>query len=109
MSSGSTWSRVAVAGESMAPALRDGDWLICRAIAAADVKPGQIIVAEQPNRLGFIVVKRAIRRTADGWWVEGDNSAASDDSRMFGAIPDELVQAVVRWRYWPRPSPITSR
>lgn len=108
MSGGGAWSRAAVSGDSMAPALRDGDWLVCRSVAAADVLPGQIIVAEQPNRLGFIVVKRAIRRTEGGWWVEGDNSAASDDSRTFGAIPDELVLAVVRARYWPRPRRIPS-
>ena len=102
------WLRVAVAGASMAPTLRDGDWLLCRSVQSADVQPGQIVVAEQPNRLGFIIIKRAIRRTEDGWWVEGDNSASSDDSRSFGPIPDDFVRAVVRWRYWPRPSRITS-
>ena len=97
------WSRVEVAGNSMAPTLAHGDWLLCRAIRGIDVRPGHIVVAEQPDRLGFLVVKRAIRRMDAGWWLEGDNPAASDDSRPFGPVSDADVQAVVMLRYWPNP------
>jgi nickel-type superoxide dismutase maturation protease len=96
--------RVAVAGESMAPTLRDGDWLVCRRVAPDHVvRPGDVVVVERPDRPGLLLVKRAVRREADGWWVEGDNAAASDDSRVFGAVPDALVVARVLARYWPRP------
>ena len=101
------WSRVEVAGNSMAPTLAHGDWLLCRAIRGIDVRPGHIVVAEQPDRLGFLVVKRAIRRMDAGWWLEGDNPAASDDSRTFGPVSDADVQAVVMLRYWPNPKRLT--
>ncbi|CAB4851955.1 unannotated protein [freshwater metagenome] len=95
--------RVAVSGDSMGPTLSAGDWLLCRYVpAAATVRAGQIVVVERPDRTGFLLVKRAVRREGDGWWVEGDNVAASDDSRTFGVVPDDLVIARVLARYAPR-------
>ena len=96
--------RVAVAGDSMRPALSDGDWLLCRRVGAgARVREGDVVVLERPDRPGFLLVKRAVRREPHGWWVEGDNGARSDDSRVFGPVPDDLVLARVVARYWPRP------
>jgi hypothetical protein len=63
------------------------------------IRPGDIVLArfgELPDR---VVVKRAVRQVGpDRWWVEGDNSFCSDDSRRYG--PAEVF-AVVLWRYWP--------
>ena len=44
------------------------------------------------------MVKRAIRPTGDGWWLEGDNPLVADDSRVYGA---GVVLAKVLFRYWP--------
>ena len=90
------WLRVAVRGPSMLPTLAPGEWLLVRRRAPAE--PGRVIVVRRPDRL---VVKRAVRRTPEGWWVEGDNAAASDDSRTFGPVPDRDVLGEVRWRYRP--------
>jgi len=96
--------RVAVVGESMRPTLDDGDWLLCRRVTGArGVQEGDVVVLERPDRPGLLVVKRAARREPGGWWVEGDNVAASDDSRVFGVVPDRYVLARVTARYWPRP------
>ncbi|HET7902557.1 MAG TPA: nickel-type superoxide dismutase maturation protease [Candidatus Nanopelagicales bacterium] len=95
--------RVAVVGASMAPTLDAGDWLVVRTVDAAGVREGDVVVVHQPDRPGFLLVKRAVRRTPQGWWVEGDNAGASDDSRAFGPVPDGLVRARVLARYWPRP------
>ena len=95
--------RVAVTGSSMAPTLAADDWLLVRTTTADAVRPGDVVVVEQPDRPGFLLVKRAVRRTPDGWWVEGDNAAASDDSRVFGPVPDTDVRGRVVARYWPRP------
>ena len=98
--------RVAVSGASMSPTLADGDWLVCRRLRPASVprlRPGRVVVVERPDRPGLLVVKRLVRRTPDGWWVEGDNPGASDDSRVFGAVPDTCVLARVLLRYAPRP------
>jgi nickel-type superoxide dismutase maturation protease len=100
------WWRVAVSGASMTPTLADGDWLVCRRLrrsSVARLHPGQVVVVERPDRPGLLVVKRLVRRTPDGWWVEGDNPDASDDSRTFGAVADACVLARVRVRYAPRP------
>lgn len=96
--------RVAVAGDSMAPTLLDGDWLVCRRVDPAyGVNVGDVVVVERPDRPGLLVVKRVVRRESDGWWVEGDNASRSDDSRVFGAVPDRHVLARVLVRYYPRP------
>lgn len=88
----------------MRPTLSAGDWLWCRRVRrASDVREGAVVVVERPDRPGLLVVKRAVRRDPDGWWVEGDNAAASDDSRLFGAVPDECLVARVIARYAPRP------
>lgn len=97
------WWRVAVDGASMSPTLDADDWLLVRSASADAISPGDVVVVEQPDRPGFLLVKRAVRRTPDGWWVEGDNAAASDDSRTFGPVPDVDVRAKVLLRYWPRP------
>lgn len=98
------WLRVAVAGASMRPTLEDGDWLMMRTVRdGRQVRAGQILLLERPDRPGLVIIKRAVRRTADGWWVEGDNAEASDDSRCFGVVPDRFVRAWALARYHPSP------
>lgn len=91
--------RVAVQGESMAPGMRHGDWLVVR--WRAPVRVGDVVVTRRPDRPDLLLVKRAVRREAGGWWLEGDNRGASDDSRVFGAVPDDLMLGRVIGRYWP--------
>lgn len=91
--------RVAVQGESMAPRLRDGDWLVVR--WRVSVRAGDVVVARRPDRPDLLLIKRAVRREPGGWWLEGDNRNASDDSRLFGVVPDGLVLGRVVARYWP--------
>ena len=93
--------RVAVEERSMLPALRPGDWLLAR--RTRRVRPGQVVLAWHPQRPGFLLVKRAAWREADGaWWLASDNPAAGAvDSARFGPVPDEQIVAVVLFRYWP--------
>jgi nickel-type superoxide dismutase maturation protease len=87
----------------MLPALRPGDWLLVR--SGARIVPGSVVVARHPGR-DLLIVKRAVRREADGWWLESDNQSAAgrQDSWDFGAVPDGLIVGRVLLRYWPRPS-----
>jgi nickel-type superoxide dismutase maturation protease len=92
--------RVAVAERSMEPALRPGDWLIVwrglRTARPPRIKPGQIVIARQPGRTDFLLVKRAARREDGGWWLESDNSGVGAvDSRSFGAVPPDQITARV--------------
>ena len=87
------WFRLAVNGPSMIPTLAPGDWLLVR--RTRTTAPGRIVVVRLGGRL---MVKRAVREQDGGWWVEGDNAEASDDSRTYGAAQ---IVGEVRWRYKP--------
>lgn len=93
------FTRVMVGGLSMLPALHPGDYVVVR--RHARVRVGDIAVVRHPSRPTLLTVKRVARREGDGWWVEGDNVATSDDSRTFGPVRDELVVGRVVLRYWP--------
>lgn len=82
----------------MEPTLRDGDLLVVRVGRTPTV--GALIVVALPDRDG-LAVKRAIRRDADGWWVERDNPREGIDSWVVGAIPPSDVVAKVVGRVWP--------
>jgi signal peptidase I len=107
--------RVAVEGESMAPGLRPGDWLV--AVRPRRVLRGDVVVLEDPRTPGFELVKRVAGvpgdRVGDGsasagavlgpgdYWVLGDSPSRSTDSRAFGPVPRSAIRGVVRLRYWP--------
>jgi len=96
--------RVAVAERSMEPALHPGDWLlVCRTMVPGRplrVHAGQIVVARHPGRAGLLVVKRAARREAGGWWLASDNpEAGAVDSRAFGVVPSSLIEGRMLLRY----------
>lgn len=59
-------------------------------------KPGDLVVAEHPQRPGFLVIKRVSHKVPGGWILLGDNPAQSSDSRTLGPFPDErLIGRVV--------------
>ena len=96
--------RVAVAERSMEPALRPGDWLLVwrgvRPGRPPRVRPGQIVVARQPGDGGLLLVKRAGRPVAAGWWLASDNPVAGAvDSRHFGPVAAAAIEGRVLLRY----------
>ena len=95
------WRRVAVRGPSMSPALHDGDVVLVR--FGAEVQAGDVVLVRWQARPEQLSVKRAVRVVGDGWWVHGDNTFGTTDSRQLG--PAEVV-AVVRARLWPHPGRI---
>jgi phage repressor protein C with HTH and peptisase S24 domain len=84
----------------MSPTVRSGDRLLVRRVGAADVRPGDVVLARFPTRPDLLVVKRVRRAVDGGHWVEGDNPFVTDDSRAFGAA---VVVGRVVARLWPRP------
>ena len=96
--------RVLVSGPSMSPTLRHGDAVLIR--STGRIRPGDVVVARFAGTPDRLVVKRAIRRGASGWWLEGDNPYGSDDSRRYGEA-DVLGRVLVR--YWPRPGRLPPR
>ncbi|MEO3857164.1 S24 family peptidase [Acrocarpospora sp. B8E8] len=92
------FTTVRVTGDSMLPVLRPGDCLLVR--PGAPIREGDLVIARRPHGL---IVKRAFRRTEEGWWLESDNQSAPgrQDSWDFGAIPDQDILGRVLFRYWP--------
>ena len=92
------WRRAVVRGPSMSPTLADGDVVLIS--LRARPRPGAIVLIRWPQRHDQLSIKRAVGRHGDGWWVEGDNLAASTDSRHLGTA---LPLGVVLARLWPAP------
>jgi len=93
---------VEVTGPSMVPTLRNGDWLLIQYVKSVEeVRSGDVVVLRHPLQQDLLIVKRAVERREGGWWVLGDNAFVENDSREFGAVPDELVLARARGRFRP--------
>jgi len=90
---------VRIIGPSMEPALRNGE--VYLAVSGVAVKAGDAVLMQHPQRREMLTVKRIVRAQGDGWWVEGDNSTHSTDSRHFGAISGDLVRGRVLFRVRP--------
>jgi nickel-type superoxide dismutase maturation protease len=102
--------RVAVAERSMEPALRPGDWLLvwrgtgCNRSSGGPlrIKPGQLVVARNPEQPEMLLVKRAAWVEPEGWWLDSDNPrAGAVDSARFGVVGPGLIEGRVICRYWP--------
>jgi nickel-type superoxide dismutase maturation protease len=90
--------RAAVAERSMQPTLLPGDWLLIR--RSRRIRPGQVVIARHPARPTLLLVKRAVRREAGGWWLESDSPYEGVvDSRDFGPVPPGLIEGVLLLRY----------
>jgi nickel-type superoxide dismutase maturation protease len=103
--------RVAVQGESMMPTLRPGDFLL--AARSGPIRHGALVVVEHLGRPGYEMVKRVAAvpgesvqgnvLAPDQFWLVGDNSAASTDSRTLGPFPRDAIKGRILFRYWPLP------
>ena len=96
------WGLARVVNESMRPTLVPGDRVLLG--YRRTPRPGDVVVARLPG--GVLAIKRATeRRTTElgepGWWLLSDNAEEGSDSRLYGAVADEDVLAVVVRRIWP--------
>jgi signal peptidase I len=108
-----TW-RVAVAEESMAPALAPGDWLLLDPTTARWPRRGGIVVFREPDT-EILAIKRVAARPGDRVrisagilhlgpdqaWLLGDNLALSIDSRRYGPVSVESLIGRAWFRYGP--------
>jgi len=94
-------NRVAVAGHSMEPGLRDSDWLLVDPLAFARraAQVGDLVVARDPRARDRLLVKRVRSIGADGnVTIGGDHRAHGDEN-----IPIQAADVIGRpwFRYWP--------
>ena len=92
--------RVAVAGRSMEPALRDGDWVIVAPLARPP-RVGEIVLARDPRVAERLVLKRVARVKGGACMLLGDRPEESTDSRTFGPVALSAVLGRAVFRYAP--------
>ncbi len=90
---------VLIKGPSMAPTLRDGDAVLARR-GGRPPRPGDVVLGRFRSRPDLLVVKRVVRASGSGWWLEGDNAFVADDSRTYGVAD---IEGRIVLRYWPHP------
>ncbi len=76
-----------VAGDSMLPTFRAGDTLV--GWRWFRPQAGQVVVARRDR----LLIKRITRLEEGQVWLEGDNPAASTDSRHFGPVAARTLEA----------------
>ena len=93
-------SRFLIAGQSMFPTLKDGDFVLVEYgyYDHNPVRTGDIVLVGHPHRTNYIMVKRIVAVDVSQVWIEGDNSSQSTDSRHFGGVPKQSLLA----RVWSR-------
>lgn len=94
--------RFRVTGGSMLPLLQPQEEVLAdpRAYRRVAPEPGDIVVAEHPDRPNFRLVKRVLFVRDNGDCVlVGDNPEASTDSRTFGAVPAHKILGRVTSRF----------
>jgi nickel-type superoxide dismutase maturation protease len=77
-----------IQGKSMEPTLKEGTTLVVK--KTKKVKLQDIIALYHPQDQR-IIVKRLVRITNTGYFVKGDNSDSSTDSRNFGVVNKERI------------------
>lgn len=102
-------AKVAIEGVSMAPTLLPGDWVLV--VTQPRYGRDDVVVVEHPHRPGYEVVKRILGVPGDTvgervlgpdeYWVEGDLSGHSTDSRSFGPVSSGQLRARAVMIYWP--------
>jgi phage repressor protein C with HTH and peptisase S24 domain len=93
------FTRVAVSGHSMEPALRDGDWLVADRGGGALI-PGDIVVAYDRRAVGRLLVKRVAQVGTDSQlMLTSDHPAHADE--IIGPVGAGDVIGHVRLIYWP--------
>ncbi len=81
-------------GKSMNPTLKDGEVVLVD--REAEIKIGDIVVVKHPFEQNSEVVKRVERIDERGhYFLVGDNSEDSNDSRHFGAVAREFIKGKV--------------
>jgi len=81
----------------MAPALKEGDVVVVNTMSYLFSSPqvGHIAVFKHPQKEGMLLIKRVKKEEHNRYWLQGDNTSESSDSRQFGWIKKGLIEGKV--------------
>lgn len=86
-----------IEGESMVPVLKSGENVLVD--EKADVSIGDVVIARHPFKESVEMAKRITAIDANGkFFLVGDNSDESTDSRTFGPVSLEYIKGKVTSR-----------
>lgn len=94
---------VEVVGDSMAPTLLPGDYLLAERLTYRRRAPrhGEIVLVADPRDASRALIKRVASVGADGVELRGDDPRRSTDSRTFGRVPVTSIRWRAVARHWP--------
>ena len=74
--------------QSMEPSFREGDFVLVNKLSYlfAAPKVGHVVVAKHPHNSKMLLLKRIAKESKDRYWLKGDSSLVSRDSRQFGWV-----------------------
>lgn len=81
-----------VVGASMQPTLMPGRIVIATSLVSP--RSGRIVIA---TLMGREVIKRVSSVAGNEYFLQGDNMSASTDSRQYGAVHLENIEATLIW------------
>ncbi len=87
--------KVVIHGNSMSPALKNGDEVTFDTYKKQSIKIGDILFVNHPYSINKKIVKRVSKIKGDSlYFLEGDNAYESSDSKTFGYISREGIIAI---------------
>lgn len=77
----------------MLPTLHPGDQVLVNFLAYQHTLPkvGDIVIAQHPHQCELHLIKRVMSTADEQYFLQGDNTSESIDSRNFRAIPVDLI------------------
>jgi nickel-type superoxide dismutase maturation protease len=87
------FSYFALQGHSMEPFANEGDFVFAERLSylLSAPKVGHVVVVKHPQNSGKLLVKRIIEERKGRYWLQGDNTEKSTDSRHFGWVGKEYI------------------
>ncbi|MDP4007508.1 MAG: S26 family signal peptidase [bacterium] len=89
--------------QSMEPAFYEGDFVLVERMSHLFLKPrvGQVVIVKDPRDKEKLLLKRIVQEKGGKYWVKGDNTSKSTDSRHFGWLEKGLFAGKVIHRTGP--------
>ncbi len=95
-----------IPSNSMSPALEIGDRVLCNKLKKSNFTVGDVIIFWKPpqensaKESSYVMAKRITKIENKDYFVQGDNTNNSRDSRTWGLVNDSLVIGKAEFIVW---------